>query len=105
MNDNVDRFANHTLAGDLHHSPHTNAHANPDAEPDPGPDPEERIRKLEHQVKVLTYRLDQAIRDYGQGLRAHWLDIQTLETQVDNNCTDIDQLKHLHTYALNERPE
>ena len=82
-----------------------NTHANPDAEPDPGPDLEERIGKLEHQVKVLTYRLDQAIRDYGPDLRAHWLAIQALETQVDNNRTNIDRLKHLHTYALNERPE
>ena len=82
-----------------------NAHANPDAEPDPGPDPEERIRKLEHQVTVLTARLDQAIHDHRQCLRAHWLDIQALEDQVNANRTDIDRLTHLHAYALNERPE
>ena len=82
-----------------------NAHANPDAEPDPGPDLEERIGKLERQVKALTYRLNQTIRDYDQCPPAHWLAIQALETQVDNNRTNIDRLKHLHTYALNERPE
>ena len=82
-----------------------NAHANPDAEPDPGPDLEERIGKLERQVKALTYRLNQTIRDYDHCPPAHWFAIQALEAQVDNNHTDIDRLKHLHAYALNERPE